>query len=174
MVFSNTSIDVNQLPTVHQDDFTRLAANYQIVIFIENAILSFIFLAIWLVLYFTDALSENGYTIWLIWIGIILFLGFLFWFRPKAFSRKGYQLREYDIVFKEGLWWQEETVIPFVRVQHSEVTQGPITRFFGFSKLKLYTAGGSKSDLSIPALDTQTARRLENFVTQKAERDAEN
>ncbi len=168
MTFSNTSIDVNQLPSVHPDEFIHLEQGYKKVILLENGIISCLFLAVWAALYFTDSLSGKGHTIWFILAGVFPFLGFLFWFRPKAFARKGYQLRERDIIFRNGLWWQEETVVPFVRVQHSEVTQGPLGRIFGYSKLKLYTAGGSKSDLSIPALRTETAQKLEHFVSQKA------
>jgi len=173
MTFSNTSIDVHQLPTVQQGKFVQLEPGYQKVILIQNSITSVLLIGLVVVLYFTDALSEMGNYQWVLGATIVLFSGFLFWFRPKAFSRKGYQLRERDIVFRTGLWWQEETVIPFVRVQHSEVTQGPLGRIYGYSKLKLYTAGGSKSDLSIPALDMETARRLEQFVTQKTGQDAD-
>jgi len=172
MEFSNTSIDVTQLPTVDSEEFIGLEPGFKKVILWENIITSIILLGGLGTLYFTDSLLEIGDYQWIPLVVLCLFLGFLFWFRPKAFSRKGYQLREQDIVFRQGLWWQEETVIPFVRVQHSAVTQGPLGRLFGYSSLKLYTAGGSKSDLSIPALSTETAQKLEHFVSQKAGIDA--
>ncbi len=168
MKFSNASIDITLLPTIQPDEFIALEKGYKKVILIENIIVALLFLAGFMVLYFTDSLSEITKYQWLPLIGLCLILVFLFWFRPKAFSRKGYQLRTRDIVFRKGLWWQQETIIPFVRIQHSEVTQGPLGRLLGFSTLKLFTAGGSKSDLSIPALSTETAQKLENFVSQKA------
>jgi len=172
MDYSNSSIDVSLLPTIQSGEFIRLENGYLKIILMGNIITSLILLTGFGVLYYTDAFAEMGNYWWLTLVFIISFLIFLFWFRPKAFARKGYQLRERDIVYQHGLWWQEETVIPFVRIQHSEVTQGPLERIYGFSSLKLFTAGGNKSDLSIPALSTETAHKLENYVTQKAELDA--
>ncbi|HHB78476.1 MAG TPA: hypothetical protein ENK85_04510 [Saprospiraceae bacterium] len=168
MTFSNANLDVNLLPTVRQPEFIPLEKGYHQVILLENFIATGLLLIGFLVLYFWGDLPEIHQFWYVPVIGIGVLMGFVFWFRPKAFSRKGYQLRERDIIFRTGLWWQTETVIPFVRVQHSEVTQGPLGRLFGYATLNLYTAGGSKSDLSIPALHPETARKLEQFVSQKA------
>ncbi len=173
MQFSNSTIDVEQLAPVQVEAFTRLEPAYKKVIFYENAIFSIVLIGLLSGVYFRKGYDEFQ-EYWLIpAVGLGLFILFIFWFRPRAFRKKSYQLRERDIVYRSGLWWQSETVIPFVRVQHSAVTQGPLGRIFGFSSLKLFTAGGSKSDLVIPGLAPDNAAKLEQFISQKAGLDAE-
>lgn len=171
MEFSNSTIDVQLLPQVDQRAFIPLESGYKKVILIENIIFSSILLIIFSALLIFGDVEEFAQLWYLPFVGLGILAIFFFWFRPKAFARKGYQLRERDILFRSGLWWQEETVIPFARVQHTEVTQGPLARLLGFSTLKLYTAGGSRSDLKIPALHPDTAQKLEHFVSQKADFD---
>lgn len=84
-----------------------------------------------------------------------------------GFHRKAYALRERDVYFKEGLFWKSITSIPFNRVQHVEVKQGPIDRYFGLAKLIIYTAGGSASDLSIPGLELDQAQNVKAFILNK-------
>jgi membrane protein YdbS with pleckstrin-like domain len=77
------------------------------------------------------------------------------------------------LIYRTGLWWKSETTVPFVRVQHSEVIQGPVERIFGLAKLKLYTAGGQTSDLSVPGLRPKKAEELKDFITKKIAIDEE-
>ncbi len=58
--------------------------------------------------------------------------------------------------------------IPFNRIQHTEISRGPIERKYELSTLKIYTAGGSTSDLSIPGLEAEEAEQLKEFVAKKA------
>ena len=47
------------------------------------------------------------------------------------------------------------------------IDQGPIERQFGLSKLKIFTAGGGASDMSIPGLDPETANALKEYIVSK-------
>ena len=78
-----------------------------------------------------------------------------------------YALRERDIVYKSGWLWKQMTTAPFNRVQHVSIDQGPIERQFNLSKLKIFTAGGGASDLTIPGLDPTTANDLKEFIVKK-------
>ncbi|MGB4960930.1 MAG: PH domain-containing protein, partial [Saprospiraceae bacterium] len=86
---------------------------------------------------------------------------------------QGYALRERDILFKSGVFFRSVIVIPFNRVQHCEIEQGPINRFFDLAVLSLYTAGGSSSDLKIPGLTMRMANNLKSFITDKVAIDEE-
>ncbi len=120
------------------------------------------------VLYFLKKLAFLAPYTGLVILAVFLFLLALTWIRLKRFGSMGYQVRHHDLVFKDGFLWRSEIAIPFVRVQHSEVTQGPIARWMGYSTLKLYTAGGSQSDLSIPALLPEKAEKLKAYIAQKS------
>jgi len=84
-----------------------------------------------------------------------------------GFSRKGYLVRENDVSFKKGLIVYKQTSVPFNRIQHVEVNQGILGKIFKLSSVKIYTAGGTASDLSIPGLPVDTAQNLKAFLSEK-------
>ena len=56
------------------------------------------------------------------------------------------------------------TAVPFSRIQHSEIQQGPLGRWLGHCTLKLYTAGASGANLEIPGLSMATARNIRRML----------
>lgn len=53
-----------------------------------------------------------------------------------------YVISPRSIRLRNGIWTIRETTFTFENVQNVEITQGPIERWFGFSNLKIETAGG--------------------------------
>lgn len=92
----------------------------------------------------------------------------------KGFHNKAYALREKDIVYRSGWLWKQTTTAPFNRVQHVSIDQGPIERQFDLAKLKIYTAGGKTSDMSIPGLAPETANQLKEYIVKKTEEEKQN
>ena len=88
-----------------------------------------------------------------------------------GFKYKRFAIREKDIIFQSGLIIRRKTHVPFNRVQHVEVNQGIIDRYVNLAKLKIFTAGGSRSDLSIPGLKNEDALKMKSFILQKTEED---
>ncbi len=86
----------------------------------------------------------------------------------KGYKNRSYALREKDLTYKKGWLFNSITTIPFNRIQHTEVSQGPLERKFELCTLKIYTAGGATSDLSIPGLENDEAQVLRDFIAQKA------
>ncbi len=82
----------------------------------------------------------------------------------KSFNIRGYALRTYDILYRKGVIFKSLTSIPFNRVQHCEIKQGPIERMFNLKTLEIFTAGGNASDLSIPGLRDGDAQQLKEFI----------
>lgn len=99
-------------------------------------------------------------------IGITLLVLLFIWI-PRRVKHTEYLLRELDVHKRTGCWWHATTSAGNNRIQHIEVTQGPLERLYGLSKLVLYTAGGGQSDIRIPGLPTATAHRLKNYLTDK-------
>lgn len=91
----------------------------------------------------------------------------------KGFHYKSYALREKDIVYNTGWLWRRVTTVPFNRVQHVSIDQGPVERNFDLSKLKIFTAGGNASDMTIPGLRPETANYLKEFIVKKTLADEE-
>lgn len=83
---------------------------------------------------------------------------------PRRYRLTGYLVREDDIQYRTGALWRRQTAVPVNRIQHVEITQGPIERMLGLARLIIYTAGGSGSDLAVPGLPADTAEHLREQV----------
>jgi membrane protein YdbS with pleckstrin-like domain len=89
------------------------------------------------------------------------------WLIRKQYKVEGYILRAKDIYFQQGFFWTKKMIIPFNRIQHASVHQGPLERYFNIGKLRIFTAGGQSSDLTIPGLSMEDAIRLKQLIGDK-------
>jgi len=86
--------------------------------------------------------------------------GFLSWWLPRARYRYwGYQLSPDGLVLQHGVLWRTHSVIPYVRIQHVDVGQGPVERRFGLSRLQVHTAAAT-TDSTIPGIRADEAESL--------------
>jgi uncharacterized membrane protein YdbT with pleckstrin-like domain len=53
-----------------------------------------------------------------------------------------YVIGNRSIRLRQGVWVQREITLSFANVQNVEITQGPLARLYGFSSLRITTAGG--------------------------------
>jgi len=82
--------------------------------------------------------------------------------------KRGYVVRDKDILFKKGVVWRSVTAVPFNRIQHVETSSTPLDRKFGLATLQLFTAGGSSGDLKIDGLAADVAEQLRIYILRKA------
>lgn len=161
--FSNQLIDIADLPKIEEIQYTRVSTKY-LRIMMFNRVITFSILAIvFLILnYLTDDNFQYLSTFFLIWtllFSLVLVYGY-FHFFSLAFA-----LREKDIVFKRGVLVLKTTIIPFNRIQHVALNQGLLMRWMGLSNLKIFTAGGSTSDLTISGLTNEIAESVKIHIT---------
>ena len=161
--FSNQLIDTASLPKIEQIEYTRVSTKY-LRIMMFNRVLTFSILAIgFLILnYYTVDNFQYLSTFFLIWtllFSLVLVYGY-FHFFSLAFA-----VREKDIVFKRGVLVLKTTIIPFNRIQHVALNQGLLMRWMGLSNLKIFTAGGSTSDLIISGLKSEIAESVKIHIT---------
>ncbi len=81
----------------------------------------------------------------------------------------GYLKREFDIYHKQGIWWKKQTALSFSRIQHIDLSSGPLERKYGMATLKFFTAGGASSDLRIHGLPLDTAEHLRHQILKITE-----
>lgn len=77
------------------------------------------------------------------------------------YRRWRWEVTEDEVRLQKGLLVVERAVIPMVRVQHVDTSQGPIMGAFGLSEVRVWTAAGSHS---IPALADEDAQRLRDKI----------
>lgn len=170
--FENLLINIDELPQVEQEEFTPIEQAYLKVVRIGYAFFYAIFLIVPQVILFFNEEHSGQMDLHLYFaLAPILFWFINFFLTKAAFVKKKYALRSKDIIYKKGLIWSKRISIPFNRIQHAEVKQGPIERIYKLHNLKIFTAGGSSSDLSIPGLTEDNALKLKNFILNKVEED---
>lgn len=59
-----------------------------------------------------------------------------------------------------GVYWQHKIFIPRERIQHTDITQGPISRRFQIAELVINTAGNHNYVIKIEGLNVERARDL--------------
>ena len=79
-----------------------------------------------------------------------------------------YALRADDLFLCHGIMWQQQTIVPYGRMQLVEVTSGPLERRFGLASLQLHTAAAT-TDAKIPGLTPAEAAELRDRLGQLGE-----
>jgi len=162
--FTNKSIDIASLPQFEEVDFQPISKSYLIKSNLQN--LAFLCVAMigWAVLIYYDI---NQIQLIILLIGIVLYFGFKFWNISRLQKNYGFALREKDILYRRGYLVNKTTVVPFNRIQHASISRGVLDKIFKISTLKIFTAGGSGSDISIPGLAPDLALRLKEALAEK-------
>lgn len=89
-----------------------------------------------------------------------------FWYRCWR-----YQLRENDILLSFGVLWKVHRSIPRQRIQHADISSGPVDRMFGINDLTLYTAGSGEGDAVVPGLLENDATMLRDVLLSSGKSD---
>ncbi len=167
MTFSNVQVALDDIPSadeVHFEplhpDFLRMNRLVAILVTLVSSGISFA------VPWFATG------TLWkaaLIGGAVFLLMAIVNLASLHAIKFKGLALREHDILFRSGWLFRKKVVLPFARIQHVELSQGPVARRYELSTLKFFTAGGAAVDLSIPGLKTAKAKEIRAYVARRAD-----
>ncbi len=64
-----------------------------------------------------------------------------------------YRVDERGLEIRRGVFWREVVTVPRSRVQHTDVSQGPLERKYGLGTLAVYTAGTDHAKVTLSGLD---------------------
>jgi membrane protein YdbS with pleckstrin-like domain len=91
--------------------------------------------------------------------------GAISWFWPAAAYRHlRFGVDPAGIVIQRGVLFRSHIALPRVRIQHTDVSQGPLQRRFGVGTLKLYTAGSAYTKIELPGLAHDEAVELRDAL----------
>ncbi|MEQ1689569.1 MAG: PH domain-containing protein [Sphingopyxis sp.] len=82
----------------------------------------------------------------------------------RKYRRLGYAMGADSLRVVHGMLFHTDTVVPFVRVQHIDVGQGPIERMAGVAHLVVHTAGTHNSVVTLPGLTHDTAMAMRDTI----------
>ena len=83
---------------------------------------------------------------------------------PRIWRRLGYRLAPNLLQVVRGWLFHTDTVVPFVRVQHIDVTRGPFDKLFGTASLVVHTAGTHNSTVTLPGLAPDRAAEIRDLI----------
>jgi membrane protein YdbS with pleckstrin-like domain len=164
-MFQNPEIALEDLPGMEDLDWQKLHPDFVRRMQVEHALIALAPLAGAGVLsVLLDILLLQTVLLWALAIGFAIV--FVSWPRISV-PRRGYVVRDKDIVFRSGVIWQSVTAIPYNRIQHVETSNTPLDRKFGVATLQLFTAGGSGGDLKVDGLGAEVAEQLRIYILGK-------
>lgn len=162
-------VGLDQLADVEKIEFSPLAANYPK----YNIIKSLIVLAT----IFTPALViltlANVPFVLHVAVAMIPIAVYVIWCSREAALCSEIAMRQSDILLRRGIFWKSLISLPFKRVQHIDLTHGPLERKFSLASLKLFTAGGSRADLIIHGLEKEKAEQLRAHILKQIDQQQE-
>jgi membrane protein YdbS with pleckstrin-like domain len=99
------------------------------------------------------------------WGTPVVGLGFFAWRWPVLRHRHlRYRVDTSGIRIRQGVLWRKIISIPTTRVQHTDVTQGPLERSFGLATLTVHTAGTQGASIALSGLSHEVALRLRDHL----------
>ena len=149
------------------DALTPLHPNYVKVVRLGTMLLVLPFAIGALVLEFAGELPRGAF------IAPILLLALYLIIRAplRRYHARGYQIGADRLRVVRGLIFRSDTVVPFGRVQHIDVHQGPIERAYGLGTLVVHTAGNHNASVSLPGLGRDDAMAMREEIRAHVKRE---
>jgi len=111
--------------------------------------------------------------LWLLWIVVTAALGWWLQRWPViAYRYARYRVDADGIEIRQGVVWRTVTNVPRSRVQHTDVSQGPLQRRYGLGTLVIHTAGTDHATVEVHGLGHETALAIRDHLLPRQAHDA--
>ncbi len=126
-----------------------------------------------IVLWVASGILVLGLLLVPLWLALI---GLLAWHTQRwpaiAFGHTWYRVDDTGLEIKQGVYWRTITNVPRSRIQHTDVSQGPLERRHGLGTLVVYTAGTQHSEVKLYGLEFSIAQRIRTHLLPRDQSDA--
>lgn len=166
MLDSFQNIVVSSFPNILEVEFKYINRKYLKVILIN---ITFVYLSLLAAVFFLEYKNILGLEEVIFWLFLFITILFIYTIFIKiiGFKRRKFLVREKDISYKKGVFYKKITTVPFNRIQHVEIDQGPISRFFNLASLSVFTAGDSSDDLKVNGLLKDEAQQIKEYISNQ-------
>ena len=89
-----------------------------------------------------------------------------------SYRHESYRVDDLGIEIRRGVVWRREISVPRSRVQHIDVSQGPLERRFGLGSLSIYTAGTDYAMVALRGLTHARALLIRDHLLPRETQDA--
>ncbi len=90
----------------------------------------------------------------------------------RKYRHWGYAMGTDRLRIVRGYMFYRDTVVPYGRIQHIDVEQGPVDRRYDLAKLTVHTAGNHNSTVSLPGLVHADALVMRETIRAAIRQDA--
>ena len=155
-----------------EGELTRLHPNYKLLMRVGAIILGLVIFAISAIV--AGALNaELGLPMWVILVPALVVAGIIAFRVPVArYNARGYQISRDRLRVVRGIWWHSDSIVPFGRVQHIDVDQGPIERALDIATMTLHTAGSHNASVKLPGLGHELAIEMREAIRAHIKRES--
>ncbi len=88
------------------------------------------------------------------------------------YRHASYRVAERGLWIRRGVLWRSEISVPKSRVQHTDVSQGPLQRRFDLATLVLHTAGTQHAAVPLGGLSHAAALAIRDYLIEGGADDA--
>ncbi len=88
---------------------------------------------------------------------------------PISYRYIRWRLSDTGFEIHRGVLWRHRITVPTARVQHADVSQGPLQRSFDLGTLTIHTAGTQNSSVELDGLQHGTALALRDEIIRQRE-----
>jgi membrane protein YdbS with pleckstrin-like domain len=107
------------------------------------------------------------------WLGLSVLLGWWLHRWPAiAWRHAAYRIDDEVIEIRRGVVFRRVISVPRSRVQHTDVSQGPLERSFGLGTLVIYTAGTEHARVDLSGLEHGRALAIRDHLLPRGGADA--
>lgn len=151
------------------DELTPLDPRYKSMMRLVAGILA-------VILIIAASIAEFAIPGWtgVVWFPVALVAAYLVLYLPmRRYVTRGYSLEQERLRVVRGVLFRSDTVVPFGRVQHIDVDQGPLERGYGLATLTVHTAGTHNASVSLPGLAHEDALAMREEIRAAIRRDTQ-
>lgn len=163
--FTNEVIEIDQLPKYEEITLTSPHPKYWNVMVFNICIFFLISsMASGTLLVVNKAVKPYLYPILIAYL-VILLLTFVLYY--LSFKKRGFALREKDIIYRSGIIAESTKIIPLNRIQHVALDEGLFSRIYNLATLEIHTAGGSSGHMQIAGIPLESAKIIKEALIKR-------
>jgi uncharacterized protein len=91
---------------------------------------------------------------------------------PRSYQHTSYRVDEQGVEIRRGVYFRVVINVPRSRVQHIDVSQGPLERRYGLGTLVVYTAGTEHAKVELGGLEHGRALQIRDYLLPSGANDA--
>jgi len=115
----------------------------------------------------------GGFVLFAGWFALVVLMGAWIWFGPALrFKHASYRVNEHGVRIRDGIFFRSVVDVPRSRVQHTDVSQGPLQRKFGLATLIIHTAGTQHASVPVSGLPLDVANKIRDLLIDGGQDDA--